>query len=219
MYYIYKITCISNGKIYIGQTTNIKDRMRDHFGKLQRGEHHNPYIQKDYNLYGKINFVYEIINICNNKEESLNCETDYIEKYGGIESDAVYNCKNKYHNNSNMILILKNTAKMSPNYGMKGKHLSEEQKKHLAEIHTGKKLSKSTCVKISNANKKYTDADIQMFREEYNMLGSYQAVADLHNLNRCVISRLCRYGSANCEKIYKESVTTNRDECSGVQIK
>lgn len=203
MYTIYKISCLKNNKVYIGQTTNIKTRKRDHYGKLKRCEHHNPYIQYDYNLYGSDMFIFEIIEECGFKEEALNRETYWINFYGGIECDKVYNCKNKFHNNMRMISLLKNTAKNSANYGMKGKHLSEKNKKHLSEIHKGSKLSKETCDKISKANKKYSEKEIQVFRAEYKKLGTYQAVANLYNLDRNVVSRLCRFGSANCEKIYK----------------
>ena len=38
---------------------------------------------------------------------------------------------------------------------MKGKHLSDEQKKHLSEINTGKKLSEKTKSKLSKTTKEY----------------------------------------------------------------
>lgn len=202
-YIIYKISCLKNNRVYIGQTTDIKTRKRDHFGKLKRCEHHNPYLQNDYNLYGNSMFTFEIIESCGCKEEALDKETYWIDLYGGIECDKVYNCRNKFHNNSQMIKLLKNTAKNSANFGMNGKCLSNEQKEHLSKIHTGSKLSKETCEKISKANKRYTNIEIEKFRAEYKKLGTYQAVANLHNLDRNVVSRLCRFGSTNCDKIYK----------------
>ena len=78
MYTIYKISCLKNNKVYIGQTTIIKTRKRDHYGKLKRCEHHNPYIQYDYNLYGSDMFIFEIIEECEFKEEALNRETYWI---------------------------------------------------------------------------------------------------------------------------------------------
>ena len=36
IYYIYKIECTKNNKVYIGQTQNIKTRKNDHFGKLRQ---------------------------------------------------------------------------------------------------------------------------------------------------------------------------------------
>ena len=36
---IYKITCISNGKVYIGQSINVNDRKREHIYKLNIKNH------------------------------------------------------------------------------------------------------------------------------------------------------------------------------------
>lgn len=203
IYYIYIIECTKNNKVYIGQTQSIKTRKNDHFGKLRRNEHHNPYLQEDYNKYGANSFRMIVLEQCESKEKALMQETKYIENYGGIECDSIYNCKDMYHNNNKMRENLKETAKNSKNYGMRGKHLSEQQKKYLSEIRTGSKSSKETCEKISKANKKYSDDFIEMLRDKYEELGSYEAVAKVFNLNRNVVSRLCRFGSSNCEKIYK----------------
>lgn len=79
---IYKITNLVNGKVYIGQSTNIKKRFTKH-----RNTAFNPnYLEYDYPLYramrkyGIENFSFEVLEECN--EEELNeKETYYIAKY------------------------------------------------------------------------------------------------------------------------------------------
>lgn len=61
---IYKITCIGNNKVYIGQSVSIKQRWNRHQTDLKRNCHSNKYLQRAYNLYGKDSFVYEILELC-----------------------------------------------------------------------------------------------------------------------------------------------------------
>lgn len=67
---IYKITCISNNKVYIGQSVGIKRRIRDHKAALKRGTHYNQKLQRAYNKYKEDSFTYEILELC--PKEKLN---------------------------------------------------------------------------------------------------------------------------------------------------
>ena len=51
----------TNNRIYIGCTTQLERRWREHKGSLERGRHENGLLQKDYNKYGKDAFVYSIL--------------------------------------------------------------------------------------------------------------------------------------------------------------
>lgn len=61
MYYIYKIENIKNHKKYIGLTNNIARRRNRHFTDLKCNRHDNSFLQKEYNIYGKENFSFEVI--------------------------------------------------------------------------------------------------------------------------------------------------------------
>ncbi len=58
---IYKILNIITNKSYIGQSLDVKDRIRRHKYNLNRGKHSNPHLQKSYIKYGTDNFKYEIL--------------------------------------------------------------------------------------------------------------------------------------------------------------
>lgn len=44
---IYKITNLTNGKVYVGQSQNIFMRRKQHFTQLRRGVHENKQMQED----------------------------------------------------------------------------------------------------------------------------------------------------------------------------
>lgn len=46
---IYKITNLTNGKVYVGQSKNIYLRRKQHFTALRRGSHENREMQRDWN--------------------------------------------------------------------------------------------------------------------------------------------------------------------------
>lgn len=75
---VYKILNKINGKFYIGSSTRLNRRNREHFRLLKSGIHGNSYLQYSYNKYGRENFVYEIIEYCNN-DKCIEREQYYID--------------------------------------------------------------------------------------------------------------------------------------------
>lgn len=61
---VYKITNTINNKIYIGSSNDIKYRWEQHKRKLNKGTHGNSHLQNAWDLYGKKNFTFEIIEEC-----------------------------------------------------------------------------------------------------------------------------------------------------------
>ena len=60
---IYKITCMVNGKIYVGSSNNLRKRWKNHTKSLQQNTHHNQYLQRGWNKYGADAFVFEVIEL------------------------------------------------------------------------------------------------------------------------------------------------------------
>lgn len=80
-YGIYKITCIENNEFYIGSTTiTFINRWRSHKGQLIKNTHHSNYMQNCFNKYGEQSFRFQILEICNSKEETLEKEQEYIDE-------------------------------------------------------------------------------------------------------------------------------------------
>lgn len=82
---IYSITNLKNGKMYIGMSSQLRKRKYTHFWSLREGHHCNAHLQNSYNKHGEHNFIFNIIEEC--QEEILSTrEVYYIEKYNSVES-------------------------------------------------------------------------------------------------------------------------------------
>lgn len=85
---IYKITNQVNGKVYIGQSVNIKHRWAEHRRRYENGKE---ILYQAMRKYGIENFIFEILEEC--KVEDLDVkEQYYIQKY------------NSYNNGYNMTI-------------------------------------------------------------------------------------------------------------------
>jgi len=87
-----KITNIINNKCYIGITEkSIYKRFYTHYSKLKTNNHKSyQYLQNSVNKYGIDNFVFEIIEICENIE-CIKRETYWIEYYNSTDREKGYN--------------------------------------------------------------------------------------------------------------------------------
>lgn len=61
---IYRIVNTQNDKKYIGSSNDIKVRWRNHRYQLNNKKHPNKHLQGAWNKYGKSNFIFEIICLC-----------------------------------------------------------------------------------------------------------------------------------------------------------
>ena len=65
------VYCIKNtitNKVYIGSSLNIKSRLKTHIFSLKNNKHHSLKLQRSYNKYGKDNFLFKILELCDKKE-------------------------------------------------------------------------------------------------------------------------------------------------------
>lgn len=149
---IYKITNKVNGKIYIGQSINIKARWRDHISSLNRGDSRCTLLQRAWNKYGgEENFSFEILELCS--EDMLDeVEIKYIEMYDTC--NVGYNIE--YGGNENKCLSAETRQKIGD--ANRGRHHSEESKKKMSEARTGKKNGMYGKTHSEEARKKISDA-------------------------------------------------------------
>lgn len=111
---IYKITNLQNGMIYIGQTINIKRRIKEYKYKSRNLESKSKYkIMEEINKYGFENFSFDVIedNIEDkdldereifwiNKLESRNPHIGYNSKEGGRGGKMIRDSIHKMSNSS-----------------------------------------------------------------------------------------------------------------------
>ena len=77
---IYGIKNLVNGKMYVGQAINIYKRWKDHIDDLDENKHYNLHLQRSWNLYGKENFDFLVLEEC--QQEDLNQrEIFYVDKF------------------------------------------------------------------------------------------------------------------------------------------
>ena len=96
---IYKITSKINNKVYIGSASaqhKLKSRCgfyrrwEEHYRRLRDNTHRNRHLQYSWNKYGKDNFIFEILEICN-KNDIITKEIYYIDKYDCTNHKFGYN--------------------------------------------------------------------------------------------------------------------------------
>lgn len=96
---IYKITNLTNNKVYIGQTLQENPKMRwyAHLSDAKRGR--KSHLYDSIRKYGPESFVWEIIEHCSSLEELNVREQYWLDYYRGLTE--VYNCReaggNKTH--------------------------------------------------------------------------------------------------------------------------
>ncbi len=84
-YYIYKSTNTINGKVYIGQTSDFKSRKWQH----ERGyEKEDCIFHRALQKYGAENFIWEIIDVVEGKENANRAEKKYIEEYHSFKPNG-----------------------------------------------------------------------------------------------------------------------------------
>lgn len=58
---IYEIQCISNKKVYIGETKELLARLGKHSSSLKQNKHDCKQLQEDWNQFGKEKFTFKVI--------------------------------------------------------------------------------------------------------------------------------------------------------------
>ena len=80
------------GKIYIGQSTNIETRWKDHVIRLKEGKHDNRYLQNAWNKYGASNFSFSVLEECPRDFGVLNeREVYWIKTLNALDHKIGYN--------------------------------------------------------------------------------------------------------------------------------
>lgn len=97
---IYAIKNKINGKMYVGQSVNIKKRWYMHKRKLKMNIHHNNHLQYSWNKYGEQSFEFKVlIELESKDEQELNTlEKNFIKKFNTSSNKFGFNKTEGGHN-------------------------------------------------------------------------------------------------------------------------
>jgi group I intron endonuclease len=102
---VYKISNLTNGRIYIGSTYRFKKRYTNHNNQLKSNSHKNTFLQNDYNKCGPNSFLFEVIEVIEDKESRILAEQVLIDEYYdnqkqcyNLRKDAQYSREGKKNN-------------------------------------------------------------------------------------------------------------------------
>lgn len=122
---IYKIKNLVNGKCYYGSSKNIKKRWKTHLNQLNIGKHHNIHLQRSWVKYGKESFMFEIVELCDEKV-LLEIEQKYLDLNSGYNIGIKSIGGDNLSKNPNKAMIVKNiTESVKKRYDL----MTDDEKK------------------------------------------------------------------------------------------
>ena len=73
---VFQIRNSVNGKIFIGKSKNLKSALNSNMFQLETGTHMNKSLQKDFKLFGKKCFLFDVLDYLEPKEDKKYDYTD-----------------------------------------------------------------------------------------------------------------------------------------------
>lgn len=154
---VYSITCLSNGKMYIGSSSHIHNRWLSHKSRL-KNKIHSPILQNTYNKYGLNSFCFNILEICD-LSNLIQREQYWYNHFKSI-GYKMLNYSNIIENPTRGIPIsqerknhLSKILKGRPSKN-KGRKITEETRKKMSIASTGRKMTQKNKDILSEINKK-----------------------------------------------------------------
>jgi group I intron endonuclease len=168
---IYVIENTQTGDLYVGSSSHLDKRRRNHFHELKHGTHHSSYLQRAYNKYGHDTFLFRIIeevppiaemllqreqhwfdtlqpqyNLCPiaGTQQGLVYSKERLEKQGrGIKAAWASQTEEKREAIRQKAALRRHSDETKRKIGesSRGRTPSEETRKKLSEAGKGKKLS------------------------------------------------------------------------------
>jgi group I intron endonuclease len=149
---IYKLTCIPNGKIYIGKAVNINKRMARHKNCMTGKSKDQGILPKAIKKYGWDSFnveiieIYEIFDKKNDNDRLLEREAFYIDHFNALDLSIGYNMCRYSNDNTGKPCSEETRRKISE--GNMGKKHTSESKERIRLAQLGKKRSPETIEKM-----------------------------------------------------------------------
>ena len=193
---VYEIFNMVNGKSYVGQSTNITQRLSKHKSELRHNKHQNLHLQNAWNKYGEHSFLFNILEYCN-IDELDDIERYYINIWNLTNNQYGYNVESG---------------------GNLNKTLSTETKRKLSEAHKGKTLSKEIRKKISKNNARYWEGKKRSKRTKKKISESMSEAQ-----NTTGFYRVYKHKNNSCKQgfiwSYQYSLGSKRKSITSVDLK
>lgn len=182
---IYKITNLSNSKVYVGQSVNLNNRIYTHKYSLENNNHYNSLLQRAYNKYGQDKFTFEIIEKCDL------CDLDereiyWIAYYKSTNRNYGYNFESGGNENKTIHEETKNKLREA----FKGKRLGPDNPMY------GRKLTKERVEQIRNMNKGssdlLTEKDVREIKMAIHIGISQNELSDMFNIKLSTINKIAK---------------------------
>lgn len=146
---VYSITSRATGRIYIGSSVDLRDRLTGHLRELRRGNHENPRLQYHVNKYGLDDLVFEMVDEEPNKTlrfglEQLLITALYGDACFNIVKDVTASMSGRAHSDAAKAKMSVSQKKKAPT--------TQETKARMRAAHIGKTYgppSPETRAKIS----------------------------------------------------------------------
>lgn len=87
---IYQIKNKLNNKVYIGSSTNVKNRLYKHLWLLKKNKHDNTHLQNSFNEYGEDYFDFSLVEYCDYNDLVIR-ENYYINFFSSCNGMYGYN--------------------------------------------------------------------------------------------------------------------------------
>ena len=88
---VYKIVNTATGQCYVGQSQNVKKRIKEHLRLLKYNKHPNKHLQNSFNKYGEDCFYGAIEVECTDLKELDMLEETFLKKEAWFDEPTVYN--------------------------------------------------------------------------------------------------------------------------------
>ena len=137
---VYMITNIINRKRYVGSTTrSLKRRKKDHLFESTK-DTPKLYIHKAIKKYGISSFVWETLDVCDNIKQLYEMEYHYIKQYHSHVSEWGYNLTQGFDNSTFGLRFHYEDKErfMGANNSNYGRRWTDEQKKIISDLNTGR---------------------------------------------------------------------------------
>lgn len=156
---IYKITCLSNNKCYVGSASYYDKRIGTHVSLLRKNKHKNPHLQSAWNKYGEINFTFEVIVENLLKELLPDIELEYIIKFNCLNRELGFNMN-------------------ADTRSRRGGTMSTQARKKIGDFWRGKKFSQERINDLIERTTKNQGKSILCYDKSFKLIKEFKSISE-----------------------------------------